>query len=60
MIDALKVAISLIRKSNVSQVGDRIFNIVPFAFSDETKNKPSEFEFIFISNNVKYKYKLFL
>ncbi len=56
MIDALKVAISLIRKSNVSQVGDRIFNIVPFAFSDETKNKPSEFEFIFISNNVKYKY----
>lgn len=37
-------------------VGGKWSFIKPFLFDEISKNKPTEFEFLFIANNVKYKY----
>lgn len=53
---ALTAAIMIIRTSNQMQVGQPLLNIVPFVFDDDTRNKPSRFEFVFKKNGIKYVY----
>jgi uncharacterized protein len=45
----------IINSSKESQNGEFI-NVHPFLLSDETENEPSEFEIIFLYNNVLYRY----
>ena len=56
LISALSVAILMVRLSNNRQPGEKLMQIEPFAFDDRTVNEPSEFEFIFYTNNNKYIY----
>ncbi len=56
ILKAFTCAILMIRNSNLMSVGEKWPFIKPFLFDEISKNKPSEFEFIFITNNVKYKY----
>lgn len=56
LISALSVAILMVRLSNNRQPGEKLMQIEPFAFDDKTVNEPSEFEFIFYTNNNKYIY----
>ena len=56
LVKAFASAILMVRMSNNRQVGEKLMQIEPFAFDDETKNKPSEFEFVFLSGNNKYIY----
>ena len=56
ILKALTCAILMVRNSNLIPVGGKWNFIKPFLFDEESKKEPSEFEFIFINNNVKYKY----
>ncbi len=56
VLKAFTCAILMIRNSNLMSVGEKWSYIKPFLFDETSKNKPSEFEFVFITNNVKYKY----
>jgi len=53
---ALTAAIMNIRLSNQKQLGQPMYNIVPFIFDNATREKPSKFEFVFIQNGTKYVY----
>lgn len=53
---ALTAAILIIKFSHQMQVGQPLFNIVPFMFDKTMHDKPSKFEFVFIQNNIKYVY----
>ena len=50
LFKAMTVAIVIIKNSNLLQVNQPI-GVVPFKFDDETKNKPSKFEFIFVADD---------
>ena len=54
---ALTAAILTIKFSHQMQVGQPLFNIVPFMFDKEMQDKPSKFEFVFIQNGIKYVYR---
>lgn len=56
LINAFWSAIMMIRLSNNRQPGEKLMQIEPFAFDENTKNEPSEFEFIFTVNSNKYVY----
>ena len=56
LINAFTASILMIRKSNTRQIGERLGEMIPFAFDEETKNKPCEFEFIFTTKGSKYIY----
>lgn len=56
LIKALTFAILFVRMSNNNTLGMRLTGISPFMFDKYTSEKPSEFEFDFISNNIRYKY----
>lgn len=56
LLKALTCAILMVRNSNLIPVGGKWNFIRPFLFDEITKNKPSEFEFIFVTNNIKYRY----
>ena len=56
ILKALTCAILMVRNSNLIPVGGKWNFIKPFLFDEISKNKPSEFEFIFIANNIKYRY----
>ena len=56
ILKALTCAILMVRNSSLIPVGGKWNFIKPFLFDEETKNKPSEFEFIFIANGIKYRY----
>ena len=56
LIKAFTSAIMMVRMSNNRQLGEKLMQMEPFAFDEETKNKPCEFEFVFISGNNKYIY----
>ena len=56
ILKAFACAIFMVRNSNLMPVGGKWNFIKPFLFDENSKNMPSEFEFIFIINNVKYKY----
>lgn len=56
ILKAFTCAIFMVRNSNLIAVGGKWNFIKPFLFDEESIKKPSEFEFIFIVNNIKYKY----
>lgn len=56
LIKAFTSVIMMVRMSNNRQIGEKLMQMEPFAFDEETKNKPCEFEIVFISNGNKYIY----
>lgn len=56
LIKAFTAAIMMVRMSNNRQIGEKLMQMEPFAFNDESKNKPCEFEFVFIVDGNKYIY----
>ena len=56
ILKALTCAILMVRNSSLIPVGGKWTFIKPFLFDEVSKNKPSEFEFIFMVNDVKYRY----
>lgn len=56
ILKAFTCAILMVRNSNLIPVGGKWNFIKPFLFDEVSKNKPSEFEFVFIANKVKYRY----
>ena len=56
LIKAFTTAILMVRNSNMIPIGGKLDILKPFLFSEDTKNGPSEFEFIFITNKIKYRY----
>ena len=57
LIKAFTFAILFVRNSNNNTVGMRLPGINSFMFDMFTMSSPSEFEFDFISNNIRYKYE---
>ncbi len=53
---ALTAAIVTVKRSDVRQVGEPLFLIVPFLFDDQCKKKATSFEFVFIVEGKKYVY----
>ncbi|RIA75431.1 hypothetical protein EI71_01520 [Anaeroplasma bactoclasticum] len=56
LLKAFTAAIIMVRSSNYIPLGAKWNLIKPFMFDEDSKNEPTEFEFVFISNNIKYKY----
>lgn len=56
ILKALTCAILMVRNSSLIPVGSKWTFIKPFLFDAVSKNKPSEFEFIFMVNDIKYRY----
>lgn len=56
LFKAMAAALEIIRESDSRQISEPIRQIVPFKFSNETVNKPSSFEFVFITEQKKYVY----
>lgn len=56
LFQALTAAILAVRLSNDRQVGAPIPQITPFLFDPETAKTPTSFEFIFITEGLKYVY----
>ena len=56
ILKAITCAILMVRNSSLIPVGGKWNFIKPFLFDEISKRTPSEFEFIFITNNVKYRY----
>ena len=56
ILKAFTCAILMIRNSNFMNATGKWFLIKPFLFDKKTSKEPSEFEFIFITNDVKYRY----
>ena len=56
ILKALTCAILMVRNSSLIPVGGKWTFIKPFLFDEVSKNKPSEFEFIFIASDIKYRY----
>ena len=56
LLKAFECAILMVRNSNLIPVGGKWNIIKPFFFDEKTKNKPSEFEFYFITQKIKYRY----
>lgn len=53
---AMTTAILLVRRSNQSQITEKMNNIVPYVFDEKWRTKPSSFDFIFEVNGTKYNY----
>lgn len=56
LLKALTCAILMVRNSSLISVGGKWNFIKPFLFDETSKKEPSEFEFIFVVNGVKYRY----
>ena len=56
LLKALTCAILMVRNSNSIPIDGKWNLIKPFMFDDINKNKPSEFRFVFFTNNRKYIY----
>lgn len=56
ILKAFTCAILMVRNSNLIPIEGKWNFIKPFLFDETSKKSPSEFEFIFIVNNVKYRY----
>lgn len=48
---AMTAAILLIRQSNLRQVGEKLFRIVPFKLDNNSLNQPTSFEFEFVAGD---------
>ena len=53
---AMTAAIRIIRDSNERQINRLLPLISPYAFDDEHRKLPSRFDFIFLTNGIKYQY----
>ena len=53
---AMTAAIVIIRKSSSRQINDKLLEIIPFKFDEESIKKPTKFQFIFSTNKTKYVY----
>lgn len=53
---AMASAIKIIRGSNERQIDQPIPFISPYAFDENSRNKPSKFDFIFVTAGVRYQY----
>ena len=51
---ALTAAIITVKRSDVRQVGEPLFTIVPYLFDNKSANKPTSFEFVFVAEGKKY------
>ncbi len=58
LFKAMKFAKDFVLKSSKETQAQESIPVVPFLLSSETENQPSLFEFIFIQNNMKYRYGL--
>lgn len=56
IFQALTAALMAVRRSSFSVPGAPVWIFTPFSFSEETKNAPTEFEFVFVHKGVKYIY----
>ena len=56
LLKAFHAALTMIRNSNIMPIGGTWDFLVPFMFNDNSKNNKTEFEFIFVTNNTKYRY----
>ena len=56
LLKAFHAALTMIRNSNIMPIGGTWDFLVPFMFDDNSKNNKTEFEFIFVTNNTKYRY----
>ncbi len=56
ILKAFTCAILMVRNSKLIQIDEKWSFIKPFLFDEDSKNNPSEFEFIFITNGIKYRY----
>lgn len=56
LLKAFTCAILMVRDSSKIPLEGKWNFIKPFLFDSKTRNMPSEFEFIFIANNIKYRY----
>lgn len=56
LLKALTGSILMVRNSNWIPVGGKWNFIKPFLFDEVSKKRPSEFEFVFIANGIKYRY----
>ncbi len=53
---AFTAAILMIRRSNLRQIGEPLFDVIPFKFDTATLSMPTKFEFVFRANEKKYVY----
>ena len=56
LFKALTTAIMMVRTSSQLQKNDRLSGIVPFLFDKKMAAKPTSFEFVFITDGIKYIY----
>ena len=56
LLKAFTCAILMVRNSHLIPLDGKWNFIKPFLFNEKSKNNPSEFEFIFIVNKIKYRY----
>lgn len=56
LFKAMRFARNFILFSSKETQANEEIPVIPFLLSDETENEPSLFEFIFIKNNIKYRY----
>lgn len=56
LLKALKSAIGIIKLSHLIPESAIWNDIIPFLFDKNTKNNPSEFEFVFLVKGIKYRY----
>ena len=56
LLRAFTTAILMVRNSSLIPFGKKWNAITPFLLDDESINKPTEFRFLFISNDIKYEY----
>lgn len=56
IFQALTAALMAVRHSSFNIPGGPLWILTQFGFSEETKNAPTEFEFVFIHKGVKYIY----
>jgi len=56
LLKAFTSAILMVRSSSFIPLNGKWNLIKPFSFDEKSKNMPSEFEFVFITNDIKYKY----
>ncbi|MDO4488587.1 MAG: ATP-binding protein [Eubacteriales bacterium] len=53
---ALTAAIITVRRSDIRQVGEPLYMMVPYLFDAESAAKPTSFEFVFMADGRKYVY----
>ena len=56
LLKAMTAAILLVRESQAMQVNSRLLRITPFLLDDDSRSKPSFFEFVIMIEGIRYVY----